>query len=165
MTTKSVKLIVEMRWWLENSENANYSEDYQVTTLFEWAFIHNEPLNNMRGDIEKLRLEEKKPRVSAWGLIQRQRGEHIHMSPYALVCRRKGQRGQHWHAIIWAHGAAAGARPGVLHFPQRPPPRWPVSARCHPDYTSCQYAETSPFTDRQQTKEDGWPLLCSQSWK
>lgn len=57
-----------------------------------------------------------------------------------VYCTRvhKGQQGQYQHAIFRAPGAAAAAagRPGVLHFLQRPPLWWPVSAHCHPDSTS-----------------------------
>lgn len=64
--------------------------------------------------------------------------ESAHVSTYAPVCMcaRKGQWGQYWHAIFWAHGAAAAAKLRVLHFLRRPPLCWPASAHCHPDSTS-----------------------------
>lgn len=79
------------------------------------------------------------------------------------VCRRKGQWGQHWHAIIWAHGAAE-ARPRGVAFPPASSTVMTCLSMLSPWLHLCQYAETTPFTDRQQTIEDGCPSLRSQSW-
>lgn len=100
--------------------------------------------------------------------IKRQRGGRAHVSAYAVVCMcvRKGQRGQYWHGIFWAHGAAAAAaRPRVLRFLQRPPLWWPVSAHCHPDSTSVNMLKPPLSVKQQQTKRDGRFFLCSRSWK
>lgn len=67
--------------------------------------------------------------------VKRRQGERAYMLIYALVCMCVRQCGQYWHAIFWAHGAAA-ARPRVLRFLQHLPLWWPVSAQCHPDSTS-----------------------------
>lgn len=87
--------------------------------------------------------------------IKRRWGEHAHVSTNALVCAcsRKGQWGQYWHAIFWAHGAAAGARPGVLRFPQRPPLWWPASAHCHPDSTSVNMLKPLLLVSSSKPKE------------
>lgn len=86
----------------------------------------------------------------------------LSLSLYARVCMCvcKGQRGQYWHAIFWAHGAAA--KPGVLHFLQRPPIWWLVSTHCHPDSTSVNMLKPLLLLNSSKPKDEHL-FLCSQS--
>lgn len=110
-------------------------------------------LRNECGIKELWRIEQR-PLSLCVRQIKRRRGERAHVSTYALVCMCicKGQWGQYWHAIFWAHGAAA-ARPGVLRFLQRPPLWWPVSAHCHPDSTSVNMLKPLLLSNRSKPKE------------
>lgn len=84
-------------------------------------------------------LEGYKNSMANWAATLSLQGEHAHVSRNALVCTVcvyvKVSEVSIGMLFFRAHGATA-ARPWVLHFLQRPPLWWPVSAHCHPESTS-----------------------------
>lgn len=88
--------------------------------------------------------------------IKRQRGERSYMSIYALVCMCvptvKVSEGN-IDMLYAAHMEQQERGPGVLHFLQRPPLRWPASAHCHPDSTSVNILKPLLLPNSSKPKE------------